>query len=112
ILCTVGVLMLRGHVSYFQTATRRFVAYASYVSIILLAAVSFGLQGGPQAPKSVLTECGGPALRAQIRPRLIEDYGKLPLSFEGNQGQVDAGVKFLSRGRGYGLFLTSNEAVL
>ena len=44
--------------------------------------------------------------------RLLEAYGKLPLSFEINQGQMDPRVKFLSRGSGYSLFLTSNEAVL
>jgi hypothetical protein len=41
-----------------------------------------------------------------------EAYGKLPLSFEANQGQSDSRVKFLSRGSGYSLFLTGNEAVL
>ncbi len=35
-----------------------------------------------------------------------------PLSFEANQGQTDRSVRFLSHGRGYGLFLTSGEAVL
>jgi Calx-beta domain/Carboxypeptidase regulatory-like domain/Beta-propeller repeat len=44
--------------------------------------------------------------------RAIEAYGKLPLSFEVNTGQTDARVKFLSRGAGYNLFLTSTEAVL
>jgi hypothetical protein len=46
------------------------------------------------------------------QPRLAEAYGKLPLSFEVNKGQTDSRVKFLSRGRGYSLFLTGNEAVL
>jgi uncharacterized repeat protein (TIGR01451 family) len=41
-----------------------------------------------------------------------ETYGKLPLAFEVNQGQTDKQVKFLSRGRGYTLFLTTTEAVL
>ncbi|MGB7924147.1 MAG: SBBP repeat-containing protein [Pyrinomonadaceae bacterium] len=41
-----------------------------------------------------------------------EAYGKLPLSFEANHGQTDSRVKFLSRGPGYGLYLTSSEAVL
>jgi hypothetical protein len=41
-----------------------------------------------------------------------ERYGKLPLSFEANHGQIDSRVKFLSRGSGYCLFLTSDEAVL
>jgi hypothetical protein len=39
-------------------------------------------------------------------------YAQLPLSFEANQGQSERGVKFLSRGRAYTLFLTSDEAVL
>ena len=43
---------------------------------------------------------------------LAETYGKLPLSFEENQGQVDQKVNFLSRGSGYTLFLTPTEAVL
>src|SRR5450759_3878316 len=46
------------------------------------------------------------------RLRANEAYGKLPLSFEANQGQTDTRVKFLSRGAGYNLFLTSTEAVL
>jgi hypothetical protein len=36
----------------------------------------------------------------------------LPLSFEPNLGQVDPRVKFLSRGRGYTLFLTKDQAIL
>lgn len=46
------------------------------------------------------------------RKRLKEDYGKLPMSFEANRGQTAAQVKFLSRGPGYTLFLTTDEAVL
>ena len=45
-------------------------------------------------------------------PRIVANYGKLPLSFEANHGQADPQVKFLSRGQGYSLFLTSTEAVL
>ena len=41
-----------------------------------------------------------------------EAYGKLPLSFEVNQGQTDARVRFVSRGSGYNLFLTPTESVL
>ena len=44
--------------------------------------------------------------------QVVAAYSNLPLSFEPNQGQVDAQVKFLSRGSGYTLFLTSTEAVL
>lgn len=45
-------------------------------------------------------------------PRSIMPYGKLPMAFEVNQGQTDEQVKFISRGAGYTLFLTSSEAVL
>lgn len=44
--------------------------------------------------------------------RFVETYGKLPLSFEANQGQTDNRVKFLSRGSGCTLFLTGDGAVL
>jgi hypothetical protein len=43
--------------------------------------------------------------------KTLESYGKLPLSFEANQGQTDSRVKFQSRGNGYTLFLTGDEAV-
>jgi hypothetical protein len=46
------------------------------------------------------------------KARIVENYGKLPLSFEENQGQTDEKVGFLSHGSGYTLFLTATEAVL
>jgi hypothetical protein len=62
----------------------------------------------------VVTSKGPPSSPAPVRdkPQLVETYGKLPLSFEANQGQTDRQVKFLARGRGYTLFLTPTEAVL
>ena len=38
--------------------------------------------------------------------RVSRSYGKLPLSFEANEGQQDEQVKFLCRGSGYDLFLS------
>jgi hypothetical protein len=49
---------------------------------------------------------------SSTKATVAENYGKLPLSFEVNNGQVDETVKFLSRGNGYTLYLTSDEAVL
>lgn len=46
------------------------------------------------------------------RIQLDETYGKLPLSFEVNEGQTAEEVKFLSRGPGYTLFLTATETVM
>ena len=39
-------------------------------------------------------------------------YGRLPLRFEANGGQVDSRVRFIARGAGYTLFLTPQESVL
>src|SRR5438270_12587321 len=44
--------------------------------------------------------------------RVSENYGKVPLHFEANQGQIHKDVRFLSRGPGYSLYLTADEAVL
>ena len=54
------------------------------------------------------TKKAGPAYRGFIK----RSYGNLPLSFEVNIGQADKSVKFITRGNGYWLFLTSTEAVL
>ncbi len=43
---------------------------------------------------------------------VVAAYGNIPLTFEANEGQTDPEVKFLARGDGYTLFLTTSEAVL
>src|SRR3989449_814376 len=52
------------------------------------------------------------ALARASQRQLLKTYGKLPLSFEANQGQTDSQVQFLARGGGDTLFLTSTEAGL
>src|SRR5260221_12949293 len=44
--------------------------------------------------------------------RTLAAYGTQALGFEPNMGQTDPQVKYLARGNGYTLFLTSKEAVL
>lgn len=46
------------------------------------------------------------------RAVLESRYGNLPLHFEINEGQHQSNVRFLSRGPGYQLLLSSNETVL
>ena len=46
-----------------------------------------------------------------IPPDVADRYGRLPLAFEPNFGQSNGPAKFLSRGDGYTLFLTTTEAV-
>jgi hypothetical protein len=63
-----------------------------------------GASGGPAFPS--------PSTSPAQEARITENYAKLPLIFEANSGQTNPAVKFLSRGRGYTLFLTSDRAVL
>jgi hypothetical protein len=53
-----------------------------------------------------------PAVSEATRAWVKDAYGQLPLSFEANGGQTNAQIKFLARGGGYSLFLTSTETVL
>jgi uncharacterized repeat protein (TIGR01451 family) len=60
----------------------------------------------PQA-KSAARRANTPDTR-----RVLETYKKLPLIFESNRGQASGEVRFVARGRGYSLYLTSAKAVL
>jgi hypothetical protein len=75
-----------------------------HLAVVLLALA--GMLGW--LPNHASAERSGTAARS----RAGKAYGKLPLRFEPNEGQSGGQVKFLSRGRGYTLFLTSSEAVL
>src|SRR5262245_14989596 len=46
------------------------------------------------------------------KQQVQESYRKRPLAFEANQGQSDPEVKFLSRGKGYTMFLTCGGLAL
>jgi hypothetical protein len=75
--------------------------------LLSAGALDLAIGGQALAQHSVL-QTPNPVTSAQVG----QAYGQLPLSFEANQGQTDSPVNFLSRGAGYGLFLTPTEAVL
>lgn len=52
------------------------------------------------------------ALNSADAAKIAHRYGELPLAFERNDGQFPRESKFISRGPGYDLFLTSQGAVL
>ncbi len=47
----------------------------------------------------------------QSHIKIEKSFSDLPLRFEINEGQYSKDVKFLSRGQGYSMYFTSNEAV-
>jgi hypothetical protein len=59
-------------------------------------------------PAAISSPTTSPVTTAQA----MKLFAGLPMSFEANQGQTDPRVQFLSRGAGYTLFLTGDEAVL
>ncbi len=73
----------------------------------VIIAIIIALIGLAQAATNVAGK--GDAINATKR---IEALNRLPLSFEANHGQTDSQVKFLARGSGYTMFLTSTKAVL
>ena len=84
--------------------------YNMYKSISFLILLALGL-AATLAPKSTGTSVqwsGNP--QTQNRQTSADAFGRLPLSFELNQGQADARVKFLARGKGYGIFLSNDGA--
>src|SRR5689334_6055692 len=81
------------------------IAAIALVSLVPIAA--FGITRATQAHDSTTSKPSG-------SPHSVIDaaYGKLPLAFEANDGQIDPKVRFLTRGHGYNLILGDNEAVL
>ena len=77
----------------------------SSLAALLAAPLMSNRHDAPKPPASGATNQAQPE---QAR----EAYGRVPLSFEANQGQTDASVNFLARGAGYSLFLKPAEAVL
>jgi hypothetical protein len=53
-----------------------------------------------------------PRTTTSLDARVQANYGKLPLTFEANQGQAGSQVRFVSRGPGYIAFLTGDGMVL
>jgi Ca2+-binding RTX toxin-like protein len=94
-----------------RPAVRTSVAVLMLVAAVVASAcqeVTVGKDG--QGPSSAIKDKPPPAATA---PKVAKEaFGKLPLFFESNRGQVDEEVQFLSRGPGYELFLSPGGAVV
>jgi Beta-propeller repeat len=92
-----------------------YIAAASAITALLIFAAFHHVRNTSRAiatqPAVVAAALAAPNA-APVKLDWTNAYGKLPLAFEANQGQTAADVRFLSRGDGYSLFLTEQEAVL
>jgi hypothetical protein len=66
----------------------------SLIVVIILRSLTVAEAGASATPVNRI------ASDQSSKAKVLETYGKLPLSFEVNQGQTDGQVKFLSRGSG------------
>jgi len=109
-----GVLMGKGSGDRWQRAR-----IAGAVLVLLLAAggiLSSGFRRGSQEasaqiPVSPIPSAFGKS-SAKAKPDARALLSQLPMIFEPNQGQVPSGVKFVSRGSGYSLYLDPSGARL
>jgi Beta-propeller repeat len=99
--------------------------YVPVAGVLLLAGVAawqlgFSVQNlggavslpGTFPPDSLQKRRPGATVSARLAGKpLLATHGALPVAFEANQGQTDRRVKYLARGQGYALFLTSRETV-
>src|SRR5260370_13420249 len=84
-------------------------------SLLVVTALRSAGKRSPQAGAGLSAVAAGQASKISATKddaEWSEAYGKLPLSFEENQGQTAREVRYLSHGSGYELFLTPQEAVL
>jgi hypothetical protein len=89
------------------------VAGAVCVLVFFLAIQYTGKSTPKTAARQVFAstkQASGPVFTRNAKG--FQDYGRLPLTFEENVGQTAREVRYLSRGSGYQLFLTNQEAVL
>jgi Ca2+-binding RTX toxin-like protein len=76
--------------------------------LIVASAVAASLLGGITSAGTVSSKA---PVREEERVRVLKDFARSPLSFEVNRGQTDPQVRYLTRGKGYTLYLTEQEAV-
>jgi beta-propeller repeat-containing protein/exosortase sorting signal-containing protein len=82
-------------------------------AVVALALACGLLPARAAAPAPTVALAAAPAAESPVRARVSALYGKLPLRFEANAGQIDdRTVRFLGRGAGYTLLLTAREAIL
>src|ERR1700730_4420745 len=83
----------------------------SLTILILCVCASIAAQTSEPAPSAPSSASTLPPASATALQAARASFAKLPLAFEKNVGQTDGRVKYTSRGPGYSLFLTADEAV-
>ncbi|MEO7659180.1 MAG: SBBP repeat-containing protein, partial [Pyrinomonadaceae bacterium] len=114
-----GTVMTDSSIRFFVRSHRVFVLVGAVFCFALFGVGLWASKSGnadrekvllpPQIDAAKIT--GAASDTTENLPRANFDFGKIPLSFEINEGQTAASVRFLSRGTDYTLFLTPTNAV-
>jgi aldose sugar dehydrogenase len=104
-------MMRSGHRKTFRIAAC-VSALLVLIALVVLPSDRFELVTGPGTSSSAARTQPGrdPHVLRAGAPSLQQLTAELPQAFEANQGQAEQGVKFLSRGAGLNLLLSSTEA--
>ncbi len=94
---------------YPQLSVSLLLVLAVFTNCLPIMGHSFTLR---RIPKTAVKTSTSKTADEKTTARINDLYKKLPMSFESNKGQATSRVKFLARGRGYGLMLSSSETVL
>ena len=91
--------------------------HGCFVCVLLCLTTTFLLSQPNSVPlinqtTRVVSPINVPEADPKTEANILDSYGKLPLTFEVNEGQTDARVKFVSRRGESAFFLTADEAVL
>jgi hypothetical protein len=99
-----------------KQSTQKFHIVLIVAGIALLFAVAVFVPLSSTASAPSVQKTSAPQVQSAISPgtreRMMTAFGRMPLAFEANHGQSDAQVKYIARGSGYTLFLTSQDAVI
>ncbi len=94
---------------------RRICAFSIMAGIAVVAVallvVSPGNRGATDMASRWSRASNPRSVASSTQQRVQAKFAALPLAFEQNVGQTDPQVKYMARGNGYKLFLTSSEAI-
>src|SRR4051812_36188558 len=94
----------------FAPLTSRLIASTVVIAGLVLANTAAIAQAKSQSPLLKPISVTAKAQPSANKAKVSAQMARVPLAFEANAGQQDSRVKFLSRGAGYTLFLTNDEA--
>src|SRR5256885_1947389 len=85
---------------------------ASTILIIGILMMMVSLGSNPSSSARYQLPLSGRGYRAPNTDAAIKQFSSLPMTFEFNRGQFNKDIKFLTRGNGTEISLTSNEAII